>query len=70
MKAYVLIKTTGGKARNVLNAIQGMGIVADGTYGSYDIIAKVDTDDVAGLVLDKIRTLEGVVDTNTLIVAL
>ena len=70
MKAYVLIKTTGGKARNVLNAIRKMKVEADGTYGSYDILAKVDTDDVAGLVLDKIRTLDGVTDTNTLIVAL
>ncbi len=72
MKAYLLIKTRGGKARNVLNAVRELNGVksANGTYGSYDIIAKIDDEDVAGLVVDKIRTLDGVVDTNTLIIAL
>jgi len=72
MEAYVLIKTSGGTARKALKAIKKMkGVkIADGTYGVYDIIAKVEGDDVAGLVVDKIRAIDGVVDTNTLIVAL
>jgi len=72
MEAYVLIKTTGGKARDVLNKIRAMDGVkeASGTYGSFDIIAKMEAEDLASLVVDEIRKLDGVVDTNTLIVAL
>jgi len=72
MKAYVLIKTTGGKARDVLDKIRAMDGVeeASGTYGSFDIIAKMEVKDLASLVIDEIRRLDGVVDTNTLIVAL
>ncbi|OYT39288.1 MAG: AsnC family transcriptional regulator, partial [Candidatus Altiarchaeales archaeon ex4484_43] len=43
---------------------------ASGTYGSFDIIAKMEAKDLASLVIDEIRRLDGVVDTNTLIVAL
>ena len=41
MEAYILVKTTAGKARDVLKAIKDMDGVdsADGTYGSYDIVA-------------------------------
>lgn len=72
MEAYVLIRTYGGKAKNVLNAVRTMEGVknASGVYGSYDIIAKVESDTIADLVVDKIRTLDGVIYTNTLIVAL
>lgn len=72
MKAYILIKSTGGNEREILDSIREMNGVkeASGTYGSYDIVTKVETADVAGLVVDKIRKLKGVVDTNTLIVAL
>lgn len=72
MEAYILIKTIGGNEREILDNIRKMGGIkeASGTYGSYDIVAKVETADVAGLVVDKIRKLKGVVDTNTLIVAL
>lgn len=72
MEAYVLVKTTGGKAKDVLGDIRKMSGVteANGVYGSVDIIAKLDADDVASLVVDKIRKLDGVTDTNTLIVAL
>ena len=72
MKAYVLVKTGGGKARDVLDAVKGMNGVesADGTYGSYDLVVRVKADDIAGLVVDEIRRLEGVIDTNTLIIAL
>jgi len=72
MEAYILVKTMGGKARDVLNAIRMMDGIesANGTYGSYDLIVKINSEDVAGVVIDKIRTLDGVMDTNTLIIAL
>ncbi|MEA3254495.1 MAG: Lrp/AsnC ligand binding domain-containing protein, partial [Candidatus Altiarchaeota archaeon] len=62
MEAYILIKTTGGKARDILEAVKGMNGVelVDGTYGSYDIVVRAKADDLAGLVVDKIRKLEGV----------
>ena len=43
---------------------------ANGVYGSVDIIARIEGDDLASLVVDEIRSIDGVVDTNTLIVAL
>ncbi len=71
-KAYVLIKTSGGKAKAALAKIKGIDGVTDanGVYGSIDIIAKVEGDDLASLVVDEIRRIDGVTDTNTLIVAL
>lgn len=72
MEAYILIKTEGGKARDVLEDIKSMSGIesADGTYGSYDLIVRAKAEDLAGLVVDKIRKLDGVIDTNTLIIAL
>ena len=72
MKAYVLIKTSGGKAKEVLSALKGLAgvIKAHGVYGSVDLIAELEAEDLPSLVVDKIRKLEGVVDTSTLIVAL
>jgi len=71
MEAYVLIKTSGGKALELLETIKGIdGVVeAKGVYGSVDIIAKLEAENLAELVVDKIRKLDGVTDTNTLIVA-
>ncbi len=70
--AYVLVKTSGGTAIDVLTNIRGMDGIkeASGVYGNYDIVARVESEDVADLVIRKIRALKGVVDTNTLIVAL
>ena len=72
MKAYVLINTSGGKAKKVLNAVKKIKGVkkANGVYGSYDIVATLDGKKLADLVIDKIRTINGVVKTNTLIIAL
>ncbi len=72
MKAYVLIKTSEGKARSVLDQIQAMDGVKEavGVYGSFDVIAKLEADDLASLVVDEIRKINGVADTNTLIEAL
>jgi len=71
-EAFVLVKTAGGTAKTVLAKIKGLkGVTeANGVYGSIDIIAKIEGDDLASLVVDEIRSIDGVTDTNTLIVAL
>ncbi len=70
--AYLLVKTSGGKAKEVLKDIREIkGVIeASGVYGSVDIVAKLEAEDIASLVVDEIRRLDGVTDTNTLIVAL
>jgi len=72
MEAYVLVKTSGGSAKKILETLREMnGVVeANGVYGSVDIVAKLSGEKLADMVLDEIRTLNGVDDTNTLIVAL
>ncbi|MEA1924622.1 MAG: Lrp/AsnC ligand binding domain-containing protein [Candidatus Altiarchaeota archaeon] len=72
MKAYVLIKTGEGEAKNALREVRAInGVVeADGVYGSMDLVAKLECDNLADLVVDEIRKIKGVKDTNTLIVAL
>ncbi len=72
MEAYLLIKTGGGKAKEILKKIKEIkGVTeANGVYGSVDIIAKIKGDDLASLVVDEIRRIDGVIDTNTLIIAL
>jgi len=72
MKAFVLIKTSGNSAKKVLESVKNISQVveANGVYGSVDIVAKLEGEKLADLVLDEIRTLPGVADTNTLIVAL
>lgn len=71
MKAYVLIKTSGGKALELLEEIRAIeGVVeVHGVYGSVDVVAKLEAENLAELVVDKIRKLSGVIDTNTLIIA-
>jgi len=72
MKAYILINTMGGKAKKVLQTIKMIDGVerANGVYGSYDLVAAIEGEDLVDLVVDKIRTIDGVVKTNTLIIAL
>jgi len=72
MKAYVLIKTGEGKAKNALAKIRKLDGVseADGVYGAVDIVARLEGEYLADLVVDEIRIIDGVKDTNTLIVAL
>ncbi len=72
MRAYVLIKTGEGKAKQALREIRNLkGVTeADGVYGSVDVIAKLEGDNLAELVVNEIRKIDGVRDTNTLIVAI
>jgi DNA-binding Lrp family transcriptional regulator len=69
-KAYVLIETSVGKARDVSEALGDLPTVVtvDAVTGPYDIIAVVDADDlgaVGELVTGKIHTIGGIVRTVT-----
>ncbi len=70
MRAYVLVHVRAGEEEHLTAALQGMpGVLrADVTFGSYDVIAEVEADDLAGvgkLVYGTIRPQIGVIDTVT-----
>lgn len=72
LKAYVLMNTELGKENAVVEALSGVegikGVHA--LYGIYDVIAEVEADSmetIKGLVFTKIRRLESVRTTITLI---
>ncbi len=71
MKAYVLIETGLGMAKNALIEIRKIkGVTeADGVYGYYDIIAKIEGENLGDLVVDEIQEIEGVEATTTLVAA-
>jgi DNA-binding Lrp family transcriptional regulator len=69
---YVLITTRPTKEVTVYNTLKNFSEVSEihPLFGEYDIIAKIntpDTNDVGHLVTDKIRSIEGIKDTKTLI---
>ena len=73
VRAYVLIGVTAGKALEVVHKLQGQeGILqADAITGEYDVIARAEADDVAGigkLIVEKVQAAEGVFKTITCLV--
>lgn len=70
--AYVLVKATTGDVDRLRREIEGIDGV-DAVYivaGDVDLIAKTNTDstsDVRGIVTSRIRSLEGVEDSQTYI---
>ena len=69
-KAYLLVETAVGKARDVASTLRGLGGIesVDVVTGPYDIIAVISGDDMAvvgNLVTEKIHTVAGVVRTVT-----
>jgi len=73
ISAYVFIRTSPGKARDVAKAISGIGGVksAHAVTGRFDVIAFVEAPDIAALgdlVLSKIHGVEGVLSSETSIV--
>ncbi|MCY0852230.1 MAG: Lrp/AsnC ligand binding domain-containing protein [Thermoplasma acidophilum] len=69
--AFVLISTVPGKEHEVYNKVLKInGVVeAHPLFGEYDIIVKLDMKDfteIGEVVIEKIRTIDGVIDTNTL----
>jgi DNA-binding Lrp family transcriptional regulator len=74
VKAYVLIETAAGKAKDVKKALSRVGggpstmVHLDGITGPYDFIAVVEgptLDAVGRLVTDDIGTIDGVTRTTT-----
>jgi DNA-binding Lrp family transcriptional regulator len=68
---FVLITTESQKELAVYELINSIPEVKElhPLFGEYDMIAKVETqefDDLAKIVIDKIRNVEGVTDTKTL----
>lgn len=73
-KAYVLLKVKAGMERNVFNNLKAFNEVVEinELYGEWDIILKVEVErfeEMDMLLTEKIRTVSGVEDTSTMIVA-
>jgi DNA-binding Lrp family transcriptional regulator len=69
--AFVLIDILPSKERAVYNELTEVKEIVElhPLVGDYDIIAKVEADDLdvlARIVIDKIRSIPGVIDTKTL----
>ena len=72
--AYVMVRVDAGKERDVLEKVTKWEEVKEAhiIYGEWDIIIKVEVDsieDITSFVVDKLRTLEDVKLTSTMIVA-
>lgn len=69
--AFILVSTVPGKEHEVYNKISKIKYVVEihPLFGEYDLIVKIDAEDFTELgkiVIDQIRTIEGVIDTKTL----
>ncbi|MCR4394875.1 MAG: Lrp/AsnC ligand binding domain-containing protein [Dehalococcoidales bacterium] len=69
-KAYILIETTAGKNREIVNAIKNLKGVTSVDYvtGPYDIIAIVEADnlnEIGDLITEKIHPIPGITRTIT-----
>lgn len=70
--AYILIIADSGYEKKIIDALSDVDGVEDidMIYGEYDLIAKINVDDVSALgdfVIEKIRPVQGVRRTSTLI---
>ena len=68
---FVLISTLPGKEHEVFKRLKEVPQLVEihPLFGEYDIIAKVESDTIESIgqiVVDKIRSIEGVIDTKTL----
>jgi len=73
-KAYVLLKVKPGHERNIVKELKDMPEieVINELYGEWDIITRVSVASIDGLdslLSDKMRKIEGVTLTSTMIVA-
>jgi DNA-binding Lrp family transcriptional regulator len=74
VKAYVLLKVTPGYERNIVKQLEDMPEIEDTNelYGEWDIIAKAAVagiEDLDALLSEKLRKIEGITLTSTMIVA-
>lgn len=68
---FILISTVPGKEHQVYNELLKIKEIVElhPLFGEFDLIAKIETRDFTELgqiVIDKIRTIEGILDTKTL----
>jgi len=73
-KAYVLLKVTPGYERDIVKALKDIPEIEDinELYGEWDIIIKASVgaiEDLDALLSEKMRRIEGVTLTSTMIVA-
>ncbi len=73
-EAYVLLKVRPGYERNIVKELKDMPEIVDinELYGEWDIITKASVariDDLDALLSDKMRKIEGITLTSTMIVA-
>ncbi len=73
-EAYVLLKVAPGYERNIVEELRGIPEIEDvkELYGEWDIISKasvVRIEDLSALLSEKMRKIEGVTLTSTMIVA-
>tara|TARA_B100001250_G_scaffold410810_1_gene438009 strand:+ start:4751 stop:4984 length:234 start_codon:yes stop_codon:yes gene_type:complete len=69
---FVLITTEPGQEKNVREELETIEFVTSGwmLFGEYDLIARVQADneyDLTRCIVEKIRPMEGIVETKTLI---
>jgi DNA-binding Lrp family transcriptional regulator len=68
---FVLISTAPAKEHEVYNELLKLKEIVElhPLFGEYDLIAKIESEDfnqLGQIVVDKIRTIKGVIDTKTL----
>jgi len=68
---FVLISTAPAKEHEVYNELLKVKVIVElhPLFGEYDLIAKIETEDfnvLVQVVVDKIRSIAGVIDTKTL----
>ncbi len=71
--AFVLFKTEPSLERDVFLALSNMDSIIEthALYGEYDLVARVDAENgkiLTELLMNKLRTISGVKETETLIV--
>lgn len=69
---FVLIVTKPGFERGVRDALDGIELITNrwGVFGEFDLVAKIVAEDTATLtrcIVENIRSIDGIVDTKTLI---
>jgi len=74
VEAYILIKVKVGAERKVHDKLQSLKEIKDinELYGEWDIIAKIEVatiEDLDGLITEKIRDIDDIKLTSTMIVA-
>jgi len=68
---FVLINTSPAKEHEIYNSLLKINEIAEvhPLFGSYDLIVKIevkDYDDLGSILVEKIRSLDGIIDTKTL----